>query len=355
MHNKALVTILKLAFVSSVALFVNGCGQANSEPQKEVIKPVKLYQVPGFAADSNDAFLAEVDAGERSQLSFQVPGVVENLAVKEGQKVEKGQLLAVLDPKDYQLAVDAAQAQFDLAETRFLRDKKLFDKRLISADSFDQTETSYKAAIANLEEAKTDFSYTEIQAPFDGVVSLSFVKAHQYVAAKQPILNIINNEELDINISVPVPYIDQVGVAKFQAGQFIVVFDVFPGVIIPAQFKEMSTQANDTNSYNATVSILKPDDLTILTGMTGQVFVAGNQQKSAVTLPESAWVSKTADSGKVWRMNQKNNSVELIELKLDGSGAVTDGLNAGDLVVIAGTKDLTEGQVVKAWEREGGI
>ncbi|MDG3085591.1 efflux RND transporter periplasmic adaptor subunit [Vibrio hannami] len=356
MRNKALVTLSKVAVVGFFSTIIAGCYPANSEPQQEVVKPVKLYQIPAYTDSGYDAFLAEVDAGERSQLSFQVPGVIEKLSVHEGQKVVKDQILASLDPNDYQLALEASQAQFELAETRYLRDEQLFNKKLISADAYDQSETSYKAAIANLEEAKTDLSYSNIKAPFDGIVSLSFVKAHQFVGAKQPILNIINNEQLDINISIPVPYVDREGIKSLREGNYAVVFDIHPEVMVPASFKEMSTQANsDTNSYNATVSIVRPDALNILTGMTGQVLIANTKQAKPIQLPASAWVSKEEGKGTVWLLNAQSNTVQAADLSLDEAGFVVDGLSAGDFVVIAGAKDLNEGQVVRAWTREGGI
>ncbi|NMV20957.1 biotin/lipoyl-binding protein, partial [Vibrio parahaemolyticus] len=91
--------------------------------------------------------------------SFQVGGEVDELRVRMGQKVQKGEVLATLDPKDLQLALDAAQAQYALAKTQWDRAKNLYGKKLISTDEYDQKETQYKAALANYEQAKTDLSY----------------------------------------------------------------------------------------------------------------------------------------------------------------------------------------------------
>lgn len=353
---KAFTMMYKMALIGASGLFLAGCNQANSEVQEQVVKPVKLFEVPNLTAFEFDSFLAEVDAGKRSQLSFQVPGVVETLDYREGDKVEKGTLLATIDPKDYQLAVDAAQAQFDLAETRYERDQKLFAKKLISTDKFDQSETAYKAADAKLEQARTDKSYTKLKAPFDGLVSISFVKPHQFVAVKQPILNIINNDLLDINIVLPVPYVDKIGIKTMPQREYAVVFDVYNSVIIPARFKEMSTQPNaDTNSYSATVTIVKPQEINILTGMTGQVLVRNDSEKQTLLLPDDAWIAKKGDHGQVWRYVSDTHAVESVDIETDEKGAVTKGLNAGDMVVIAGAKNLQEGQVVRAWTREGGI
>jgi RND family efflux transporter MFP subunit len=321
-----------------------------------VVKPVKLFQVPSITTSGYDAFLAEVDAGQRSQLSFQIPGVIEQLNVREGQRVKRGDVLAVLDAKDYQLAVDAAQAQYDLAKTRYKRDKLLFGKKLISADSFDRTETAYKASIANLDTARTDLAYTQIKAPFSGLVSLRFVTPYQFIGAKQPVLNIINNDQLDVNIVLPVPYVESVGIGELRQRQFAVVFDMYSAVVIPAQFKEMSTQPNpDTNSYSATLSIKRPQSLNVLKGMTGQVLIAHDRSGDGLRLPEGAWIAKTGAQGEVWRLNSETQMLERVVVTLNEFGAVVAGLNAGDNVVSAGAKGLVEGQIVRAWTRERGI
>jgi RND family efflux transporter MFP subunit len=343
-------------FVCGAAIGLSGCEQANSEPKHEVVKPVKLYQVPNIAQSGYDVFLAEVDAGARSQLSFRVPGVIETINVKEGQKVAEGEVLAALDAKDYQLAVDAATAQFDLVKTRYERDKLLSKKSLISADTLDQSETAYKAALANLEESKTDLRYTEIKAPFSGIVSLKFVQSYQYVDSKQPVLNIINNENLDINIVIPVPYVEKTGIHSLPGREYAVVFDIYNQYRLPAKFKEMSTQPNiDTNSYSATVSIVRPEAFNVLTGMTGQVLVANDGQKSALAIPDDAWISRETNRGKVWKLDQESKMVKSVEVQVNEFGAVVSGLIAGDLIVVAGANNLEEGQTVRAWTREGGI
>ncbi len=187
-------TFVGAAVVLSLATMLTGCNKAVSEPSEPLIKPVKLLAVNDLTVADSDAFLARIDATYRAQLSFQVGGEIEKLIVRMGEEVKKGDVLATLDPKDLQLALDASQAQYALAKTQWERSKSLYNKKLISTDSYDQQETQYKAALANLEQAKTDLSYTEIHAPFDGVVSYTYVKPYQVVPAKQEILNLIDNK-----------------------------------------------------------------------------------------------------------------------------------------------------------------
>jgi RND family efflux transporter MFP subunit len=356
MSQKNRLPVIKLLLLSLLTITLSACDNSNAAIQSDVIKPVKLYQVPNLNGAGHDAFLAEVDAGNRSQLSFQISGVIDKLDVKQGQHVKRGELLIRLDSNDFQLAVDAAQAQFDFSNTRYKRDKQLFDKKLISVNDFDKSETAYKIALANLDEAQTELSHTKVKAPFDGIISLSFVKKHQFVKAKQTVLNIINTDKLNINISLPVPYVDEVGLVALKQFPLSVSFDMQDLIMIPATFKEMSTQPNtDTNSYNATVEIKRPATMNILTGMTGQVFIHRKQQNLQLKLPIGAWVSKEKTAGSVWRLDLADNSVHQVKLNIDASGVLSGDLYTGDLIVIAGAKGLYEGQIVREWKREAGI
>lgn len=349
-------TLIGAVVTLSLSMLLTGCNKAISEPAEPLIKPVKLLAVKDLTVDDSDAFLARIDATYRAQLSFQVGGEVEKLLVRMGQGVEKGEVLATLDPKDLQLALDAAQAQYALAKTQWERAKSLYSKKLISTDSYDQKETQYKAALASFEQAKTDLSYTKIQAPFDGVVSYTYVKPYQVVGEKQEILNLIDNTTLDVSFTLPISYAESVSLSALKNAEMWVTMDSEPSKRIPGKFKEISTQPNiDTNSYEAIVTITRPTDRNLLTGMTGQVHIAKQNKSNAMTLPTSAWVNKQESQGEVWVMDSSTQQVSKVTLSLNESGAIESGLDNNDYVVIAGVERLVEGQVVKAWIREEGI
>lgn len=349
-------TLIGAVVTLSLSTLLTGCNKAISEPAEPLIKPVKLLAVKDLTVDDSDAFLARIDATYRAQLSFQVGGEVEKLLVRMGQGVEKGEVLATLDSKDLQLALDAAQAQYALAKTQWERAKSLYSKKLISTDSYDQKETQYKAALASFEQAKTDLSYTKIQAPFDGVVSYTYVKPYQVVGEKQEILNLIDNTTLDVSFTLPVSYAESVSLSALKNAEMWVTMDSEPSKRIPGKFKEISTQPNiDTNSYEAIVTITRPTDRNLLTGMTGQVHIAKQNKSNAMTLPTSAWVNKQESQGEVWVMDSSTQQVSKVTLSLNESGAIESGLDNNDYVVIAGVERLVEGQVVKAWIREEGI
>lgn len=333
-----------------------GCNQANSEIATPVITPVKLWQVPELNASAQDSFIAKIDATDRASLSFQVAGEIESLNVKMGANVSKGEVLALLEPNDYQLTLDAKRAEFELAKTGFERAKQLYKKKLISTDTYDQSETQYKAAQASLKQAQADLKYTKIIAPFDGVISMTFAKEHQVVAASQPVLNIINNQELDVVFTVPVSYVEENGLENIEFSPLTVTMDSRPELHVHAVFKEISTQPDpDTNSYTATVTMERPQTMNLLPGMAAQVHASHSRQSTGLSIADSAWLARTDQTGELFLFDQVTETISRVDVQFDSNGKLVSGLSAGDLIIEAGVDRLVEGQRVKAWTKEGGI
>jgi len=358
MINRKFVTtyITRVLVISGIAMFLAGCNQANSEETNLVVKPVKLFEIPDSTVQKYDSFIAEIDATERATLSFQVSGEIEQIRVKMGQQVAKDELLSQLDPLDFQLAVNAKSAEYELARTAYERAQTLYAKKLISTDVFDQRETQYKVSKAALGQAKTDLAYTQIRAPFDGVISLSHVQEHQVVAANQPVLNLINNAVMDVVFNIPVSYIDQYGLDRISDSPIGVTMDMHKETLIPARFKEISTQADsDINSYRVSVTIERPLNQNLFSGMTGQVYLPKLPSRVGVDVVETAWISKSPNHGSLYRFSPETHTLQTIQVELNSQGLVTKGLSAGDLIVETGVAQLIEGQQVKAWVKEGGI
>ncbi|MFT6899764.1 MAG: RND family efflux transporter MFP subunit [Paraglaciecola sp.] len=357
MLNKNVRHIIGL--IGVVALLsggLSGCDSANSQEVNTIIKPVKLVKVPDLNNQHVDSFIAKLDATERAVLSFNVAGEIASHMVRMGKQVKKGEVLAYLDPTDYQLALDVRQAEYDLAMTQYQRAKKLIKDTLISTDQFDQNETNFKVAQAKLAQARTDLTYTKIVAPFDGVVSLTNVESHQVVAVNQPVMKLLNNAVMDVIFTVPVSYIAKYGVDKISRAKVWVTMDNRRGLKIPARFKEISTQPNkDTNSFSARLTIRRPADLTLLSDMSGQVHLSNDDKAPLFSLPDTAWISRTKNKGHLWKFDQTEQRVTKIVVVLDEQGNITGGLNQGDLVVETGIQGLSEGQLVKAWVEEDGI
>ena len=89
--------------------------------------------------------------------------------------------------------------------------------------------------------------------------------------------------------------------------------------------------------------------------MTGTVFVVENNFKKGIELPESSWIQKSEKQGEVWVFNHELGALQKVILEIDDHGHVISGLASNMLIACAGIDELSEGQRVRVWEREGGI
>ena len=181
-------------------LLLSGCAK---EPETRAApRPVRVFQVGERTNNDGIAYAGEVKARYETKLSFRVPGKVIARHVEIGERVRKGQLLAQLDPVDYQLAskglasqLSAARAERDFAKDDLARYKELLEQKFISATDYARTDTRYKTArdrVAALEsqlaQASNQAAYTNLYADREGVMTALEVETGQVVAAGQIVI-----------------------------------------------------------------------------------------------------------------------------------------------------------------------
>ena len=184
---------------------IKGVASKNeTNPQANNFKQtVKVLRIPAVSSDKIYEFAGQLSATDRAGLTFQVDGQIEQLHVKLGERVKQGQLLASLDKSDYQLAVSARQAEYDLARLKADQALQLYKKNLVSEDFYDQSQTRLTSSLALLEQAKTDLDRCDLKAPFDGEISYRFARPHQVVSSHQPILNLQRSDLLHASFDLP--------------------------------------------------------------------------------------------------------------------------------------------------------
>jgi len=192
----------------------------------------------GTRPKSGEIVLTGIVTTDEVTISPQIQGRLQQLLVKQGDVVEKGQLLAVIQPQeqmanldfynksDQQYAAQAAQAQADLdyAELTYKRDQALHDKRVVSEQDFDQARTNYEAAKARVEmmkrqneaaaaqtqKAMVELGYTKIVAPVAGTVDTRVALEGEVVNIGQPIVTLIDPDDLWVRADVEESYIDRI-------------------------------------------------------------------------------------------------------------------------------------------------
>ena len=355
-----------LVITSSTLL---GCAEKQIDLQvSEVIRPAKIATVVSAAGSVQRSFPAQVSANASTELAFRVPGQITQHHVIEGDKVEKGTLIAELDPTDFNILFDDASAKYELALTQHKRNTTLVPKGLATQAEFDTSRARMLMAKAKLDKAIQNLKYTKIYAPYDGVVAQIHSENHDHVGATQPIVAFQNDNLSDIQFDLPEKLLHQFDPEKFKSLSTRVILDSYPDTPLTATFKEMrKSTSTGALSFRVTLSVVVPDDMRVLPGMSAnvQTVLAGEQRENdqrvivpigAIFSPE---LSQLSEGGKfVWLLDKDSRAhlreVEVARLLSTGA-AIDSGLEVGDRVITAGVHQISENQQVKELQRERGI
>lgn len=345
-----------------------GCDQTNVNlPKAEVIRPVKIFKVEDPTTQLFRNYPAEVEANADSKLAFRVSGQIVEFTVKAGNEVQKGQVLARLDAKDFKLTLDDRQARYDLAKSQFKRAELLLAGKLSSQSSFDEAKANLNVALSSFNVAKTDLDYTFLRAPFSGRIAKVFVEKHDHIQAKQAILDLQTRDLVDISIQMPEGIVSRIN--KDSHYQPTVIFDSHPDQEFLVTVKEWDTQADpSTLSYKVVFSLPSPKEFNVLPGMSANIrFDLSKITQNSVKnfwLPISAVFAGedkplTSKTRFVWKLDPKTMKVSRVEVmvgELKSEGIeVLSGLSAGEQIISAGVHFLTEGMQVRPWNREKGL
>lgn len=358
-----------LTVVSTLALV------ACSEPQvvnanSPEIRPVLLVQVRSGTPQQVRRFPGAVEATQSANLTFRVPGELIELSTRPGQAINAGEVIAKVDPTDYALNVAQTQARAELAKAQFSRAARLLTDGIVSQADYEQAQAEQQMAIASLNTAKANLSYTELRAPFSGVVAALHVEPFENIAPQQPIVTLQTDSLIDVVIQVPERLFARVH--RDDSYQPNIRFDSIPDQVFLGRVREWDRIADPaTNTYRVVFSLTKPENVNILPGMTAQVFIDSGRllthNSSTVTLPVSAVFSPPELTNSnteryVWvykETSTEQGQVHLRQVRLgDASTAevvVVDGLEAGEWVVSAGVHQLKDQMLVRPWHRERGL
>jgi RND family efflux transporter MFP subunit len=360
--------VMGAALLASLLLSACSSEEAEAEVKPDIIRPVKLFTINSQNALNIRRFPGELKASQEADLAFRVGGQLKNLNVIAGQNVKKGDLLAQLDPKDFQLKVDLAEANYRLAKATFNRVQSVYKQNATTLAQFDEAKANLDQAENALTQAKNQLSYTQLTAPFDGVIATVSTENFQYVNATQALIHIQNIKQLDVVFQVPEKLI-----INIQSHEVIyqpnVVIDAAPSNVFKSHYKKHNTTPdNSTKAYDVTLSLKENHDksITLLPGMTASVDVNIGELldvKQNILVPVESVLETHTETGEsnltVWVFNSESNRVESRIVKTgtlqENTIEIIEGLKDGERIVSAGVHSLNKDTPVRPWTRERGI
>ena len=335
---------------------------SNEESVVSSIRPVMVVQ-PESSNEATVAFPGEVRARLEPELAFRLGGKVTQRLVDVGAKVTTDQVLAQLDPEDVRLHLDAMQAQVSAAQAnlqlvRAERDryKKLLDRQLLSHSHYDNAQNQFKTgearlrqAKAELEAAKNQAEYTQLRAPYFGVIAQARVEAGQVVAAGQTVFVLAVDGEREVAINLP-----EHAIEHFKVGQPVeVALWSQPDRRFAGEIREIAPSADPRSRTYAARVAFRTATIAAELGQSAKVYMRSSAQ-AQYAVPLSA-VTADADQPYVWVVNAETSKVQQRKVKLGAFGQtyvpVLQGLQGDEWVVTGGVHLLQEGQEVRPVDR----
>lgn len=348
--------VSRLALPLLAMLALTACNDSVAEaPAETPPRPVKVVEVQPLQSGSVLRYSGIVTARSEAPTGFRVAGKITERLVDVGDRVNAGQLLARLDGSDLALQLDSAKASLEAAERQVetaqfaeTRAANLFAQKVTTKAQLEQAELSLNQAMANrdsaraaLAQAQNQLSYSELRADKDGIVTAVGADAGQVLPAGNPVVTLAADGERDVLIAVPENEIPSLSVGK----KVQVSLWAKEGVSFEGTIREVAGSA-DPASRTFAVKIGLGNRNDALLGMSARVLVKTDAKATRFELPLSALTQDGVRQAIVWKVDRSGQTAHAKPVKLeafsDKGVQISDGLSAGDLVVVAGTQFMQE-------------
>jgi RND family efflux transporter MFP subunit len=347
-------------------LLLTAC-ERQVEERAAVVRPVRIMTIGEGGGGRSLSYSGQIRAGETAELGFEVAGRIIELPVIEGQIVAEGDMLARLDPADYQASLNQAEAEFRQHEATYERYKEIVERGAVSRQDLDVRKRNFEVAQANLSTAQKALDDTRLIAPFSGNIGRRLVDNFVNVQAKQGVVILQDLTSFEVVITVPEQDWSRAdpNLSKEERTALIrpvVTLSTFPEREFPARITELATVADPvTRTFEVIAVMDNPPDTTILPGMTANVTISipeggtGAGVDTAVAIPANAVIGDEQGNSTVWKIDPATMTVSRITIDLgDLTGdrvRVLSGLQQGDRIATSGVHNLREGMQVSELSR----
>jgi RND family efflux transporter MFP subunit len=339
-------------FILFFPFLLMGCSDTSSEQLKEKLLhahaeerviPVGVQVIEEVSGIVSNTYPGYLEEGQSVEMAFKYGGTLQQLNVKQGSSVKKGQTLARVSSPQMESTRRSAQTTLEQAQDAYDRLKKVHDNGSLP-------EIKWREMVANLEKAQSALDLANamladniIRAPFDGTIASVNAEIGENIAPMKPIIRLINTKGMAVKISVP-----ENEIAKVQVGDTA-------EVVIPALgdkrlngkvIEKSMTASLLTHSYPVKVLIERPDK-ELSPGMIGKVVLKADVNKGIIVPANAVLINQ---EGKfVWVAEDGRATRRKITLSgYSGTGViVSEGLQVGDKVIVEGYQKVSGGMKVE--------
>lgn len=315
-------------------------GDKKNKEKEDIVVPVQVEALKLGPISSYILSSATLEAEMSVDIVAETAGVVEQLHVEEGQRVNRDQTLAVVNFEELKLAKDKAHMALLEAEKVFNREKSMFEEDLGSREAFETAEFSFSQAKLDYENARVRFQKSMIKAPFAGTITERFITKGQYMPMNQKAFSLVNQDILKVNVFIPEERISMIRSAMHADLVSEAMDRVFNGTV-----KRVS-HVVDPSTGTVKVTIYVKADQDLRPGMFVKVRILTDTIEDALLIPKKAVVYQN-DRKYVFLLEGDEGEAQQVELKTGYQNdmffqSLNDELKEDTQIIVAGQNGLKD-------------
>lgn len=333
-----------------ILCFCTGC-RSGQDVQPEKVITVKTEVVKQYQNELVITYPGKVKAASDVNLSFRVAGPLAHIPVEVGAFVRKGQVIAEMDRRDYEIQLSATEAEYKRIKGEAGRIIELYKRGSVPVNDYDKAVYGLQQITAKYEAHKNALNDTRLVAPFEGYIQKKYFDEHETVGAGLPVIAMINSSYFEVEVDIPSS--DFIRQDHFK--NFCCTFDIFPDRVFPLELIEIVRKANLNQLYRVRLRLKHEKGINIAAGMSVNVTIEYTPDATSLTVVPVSAVFESEGKSAVWVYDEATGKVKMRSVKLDkvlktGEAVVTEGLQEGESVISAGVHSLKEGMNVKLIE-----
>lgn len=318
-------------------------GNHPAVPRKTEAIPVKIMSLTKSVHQNEISASGNITTDSETLLSFKVGGLVKRVFVEEGQRVFKGQTLAVLDLTEVTALVLQAEAGYEKAARDLARARNLYKDSVATLEQLQNAQTAHDVALSQLNTAKFNETFSEIKAPANGYVLKKFVNAGQLVNPGDAVFK--------TNGAASGEWILKVGVSDKQWADIrtddkaSITLDAFPAdTLLGRVLRKAGASDASTGAFTIEIGV-DPGERQLASGMFASAMISSGSASESWDVPYEAVLDASGNEGFVFVADENNIAVRkpVVITSFNGSTIqVTSGLEDALNIIISGSAYLTD-------------
>jgi len=357
MIKRNLKTVLFSVLLLSM-IFTAACKNKQSEEMTQMTTegsgttaiPVKAVQVSHGSISSYIETTTSLEAEREVDIVCRTNGLVNDILVEEGDHVKNGSLLLKIDNREAKTVFQSALATYEERKRQWERAQETFDKNIVSKESYDQARYNFAKSEADFEASKLQLAYTEIRAPFDGIITKRLVNSGGMLTPGQKIFTIVDTVPLLARIHLPEREIVNVKIGQTADLKL----DALPGQSFKARIKMINPVVDPASgTFKVTLEVISGSN-PLRPGMFASVYLITETHQGALLVPKQALLLE-AEKDTVFVVSGRFAYTQEIKIGFrdDKNIEILDGIKDGDYIIVVGQDGLNNGSEVKLFDLQG--